>query len=227
MNGALALVLGFGFVARTPRAWPLAAAPVAIFVALLAVLGSLAVWGAASLGSSLVVHIALGVGLVLLAVLLAMALAQPLAGPFLDRLVALQEEALGLAPPPPEPFARSFARSLRVTFAGLLVALPLLALLTVVGLLVPPALVVTMPLKGLLSAALLAWDALDYPLSRRGWGVRERLRWMTERKGDVLGFGIAAAVLLLIPGAGLVAIPVGITGATRLSAEGASARVLR
>jgi CysZ protein len=107
-------------------------------------------------------------------------------------------------------------RALKVSLISLAVGLPLVAGLTVVGLLVPAAAVVTLPLKFVVSAILVAWDLLDYPLGRRGLGVGARLRWFGAHMGAVLGFGSFAAVVLFIPCAGLLLLPVGVAGATAL-----------
>ena len=65
----------------------------------------------------------------------------------------------------------SMWRSLQVTFTALLVGLPILAVLALVTFLAPPAAVVTIPLKFIGSALMIAWDFLDYPLSARGTTV--------------------------------------------------------
>jgi CysZ protein len=63
---------------------------------------------------------------------------------------------------------------------------------------------------------MLAWDLMDYPLSVRGAGVRVRLRWFSANFGAAMGFGISIALVFLVPGAGLLFLPAGVAGATRL-----------
>jgi CysZ protein len=76
--------------------------------------------------------------------------------------------------------------------------------------------VVTVPLKFLVGAWLLAWNFLDYPLSVRGCGVRHRLRWVFTHFGAVTAFGLVWAMLLIVPGIFLLILPMGVAGATRL-----------
>jgi CysZ protein len=78
---------------------------------------------------------------------------------------------------------------------------------------------VTVPLKFVVSALLIAWDLLDYPLSRRGLGVGARIAWLRRNLGATLGFGLAAAFLLVVPCAGLLVLPFGVAGAARLALE--------
>jgi uncharacterized protein involved in cysteine biosynthesis len=160
--------------------------------------------------------VAADVAVVLLAILAAVSLAQPLSGPALETLARRQEGALGARAWPEEPYLRGLWRGLRVNLTGLAVSGPLLGLLLLVDLLFPPAAVVTAPLKFLVSSALVGWDLLDYPLSVRGWRVRDRWRWIRAHHRPFLGFGMACAALLLIPGLGLLLLPVGAAGAARL-----------
>ena len=83
-------------------------------------------------------------------------------------------------------------------------------------LLVPLAVVVTLPIQ-LLSAALFsAYSMLDYPLTLRGVRIRKRFAFLLSEAAPVLGFGAACAVLFAIPLGGVVLLPVGVVAATRL-----------
>jgi uncharacterized protein involved in cysteine biosynthesis len=84
----------------------------------------------------------------------------------------------------------------------------------------PPASFVAQPLQFVVAALLAAWGFLDYPFSQRGVGVGARVRWIGLRFGAVLGFGLAAATMLLIPCVGFLVLPLGVAGAARLVAEG-------
>lgn len=148
-----------------------------------------------------------------------MSLAQPISGFALEAIARKQERALGGAEWPAPRFFAGVVRSLRVTSTALAMGLPVLALLALVSLVFPPAAVVTVPLKLLTAGWLAAYDLLDYPLSIRGEGVRARLLFMRANAPAVLGFGVAAAVVLLIPGMGLLLLPWGAAGATRLVVE--------
>ena len=96
------------------------------------------------------------------------------------------------------------------------VGLPILGLLALITALAPPAAAVTVPLKFYVTALLVAWDFLDYPLGQRGLGVRQRLSWIGAHVVAVSVFGMASAAVLLIPGVGLLMLPFGVAGATRL-----------
>jgi CysZ protein len=103
-----------------------------------------------------------------------------------------------------------------VTFTALLVGMPLLGALAVVDLFVPIAIVVTMPLKLLITALMVAWDLLDYPFSLRKMRVRERLAWVRANLRAVVTFGALGALGLMVPFVGLLVLPIGVAGATHL-----------
>lgn len=225
--GAGAFFEGLGFVVGTPRAWPRAIVPMATAMLLVGGLGAGGVWAAMAYA-----HHALGEGVgatllgtvlavagLLLALLVGVSLAQPLSGWALDGLVREQDRALGLPPCPEQPLGRAALRSLGSALLALAAGLPLVAGLTLVGWLVPPAAVVTLPLKFLVASLLLAWDLLDYPLGLRGAGLGARVGWCTRNLGAVLGFGLAAMVVFVVPGLGLLALPCGVAGAARLVAR--------
>jgi len=152
----------------------------------------------------------------LLSVVVAMSLAQPISGFALERIARAQDKRLGGREWPAEATLPSMLRSLQVTFTALAMGLPVLAALTVVSILVPPAAIVTVPLKFVVTALMIAWDFLDYPLSVRGVTVSGRLRFVGTHFWTVLGFGVAAGFVLLVPGIGLLLLPIGVAGATRL-----------
>jgi UDP-N-acetylmuramate--alanine ligase len=93
---------------------------------------------------------------------------------------------------------------------------PLIVALAIISALVPPAAVVTVPLKFVVSSLVIAWDLLDYPFGLRAMGVRARLGWMRENLGAVLLFGASTGALLLIPLLGLFVLPCGVVAATEL-----------
>lgn len=230
-DGLAAPWQGLAFVISTPGAWLPALVPMIVFVLLFAGCSALGVhfvergvepWlTSAHAGWTVVVvwlvRVLLWIGALIVGLLVALALAQPVSGPALEAIAKRQGRALGMAPPPDAP--GGFFRSLRVTMFGLLITLPIVLALTLVGVLVPPLAVVTVPLKFVVSALMLAWDLLDYPLSLRAAGVRARLAWFAANFGAALGFGVSIAIIFLIPGAGLLFLPAGVAGATRLVVE--------
>lgn len=232
-SGVRAFFGGVGYVTTTPSVWGWAAVPVLVATALFGAMGALASWGAEHVTDRLVADpssawaaggwllrvVLVLVGLVL-AFVLAMSLAQPLSGFALDAIVRRQEAALGGRTTwPSHGLVAGAVRSLRVSLTALALGLPVLAALSVVTLLFPPASVVTVPLKLAVTGLLAAYDVLDYPLSLRGEGVRARLAFMRAHFAAVLGFGLALAAVLLVPGAGLLVLPWGVAGAARLVAQ--------
>jgi hypothetical protein len=99
----------------------------------------------------------------------------------------------------------------------LICVVPLLGLLWIVELLVPPAMVLTLPIKLVVTSFALAWNLLDYPLTLRGVRMRERFLLFTRHKGACLGFGVAFALVFWIPcGCQIVLLPIGAAAATDL-----------
>ncbi len=153
------------------------------------------------------------------AMLLSVSLSKPLSGPALDVIVERHDASIGLPPAPPTSMLEAVSRALRVTLLGLVVSTPILIALTLVEFFVPPAAVVTLPMKAVVSALVVAWDLLDYPLGLRGLGARDRVRWVATNVGACLGFGAVAFAFLLVPLAGLLVLPFGVAGAARLVAD--------
>ncbi len=238
-DGLHAFFAGIGFVIGTPSVWPLAAVPVVLLLLLFCGGVVLEGWGAWELshrliepsgawgeaGAWLLTAVASLVGVVV-ALLVALCLAQPLSGFALERVAKKQTEALTGRRGPEVHFFSALFNALKVALATLFLAVSLLGTLLAVGLLFPPALVVTLPLKFLVTAWLLAWDFVDYPLSLRGFGLFARLGWVGRHFGAYTAFGLMWAAVLLIPGVALLLLPMGVAGATRLvvATEGAGQR---
>jgi uncharacterized protein involved in cysteine biosynthesis len=208
----------------TPRAWPLALVPALVFVGLetavaLAAWRYLKPWVDSGLGGGFWAWLA-SVGSVLLVIALGWAASLPLASalsaPALERIVAIVERDLGVVERAPLGFFAELGFGLRATALGLAVTVPAIVGLTLVELLAPPAVVVTTPLKLLVGALGLAWNLFDYPLTLRGMGVSERLRFASRHFSAVLGFGLAFTLGFWVPCFGLLMLPLGVAGATRL-----------
>ena len=214
---------------RTPRAWPLAAVPMAIAAVLIASLSFVAVGlvpravgdavGATSTWYGAVGRVVLELLAALAGVLLALVagalLAQPLSSPALERLIRLTEASLGLPPRAKTSFLVDAWRSLRGALIGLS-AVPIVLGLTAFELAVPGSTWVVLPLKLFVSGVLVSWDLLDYPLGVRDLRLRDRLRWMVTHEAEVLGFGLSLACVFLVPCVQIVLLPAGVVGATLL-----------
>ncbi|MDF2698241.1 MAG: Sulfate transport system protein cysZ, partial [Labilithrix sp.] len=190
LDGVGAFFGGLGFIVGRPAMWSLALIPALIATVLFFGLGTLAIWGGTNLAHHALwdpgdgtwttagiwaLRVVFWLVGIIVAFLVAISLAQPLSGFALEAIARKQELALGGRQWPDQPFIASTLRSLRVTFTALAVSLPLLAILTLITLLFPPASVVTIPLKFLVTGLAVAYDFLDYPLGLRGVGVRARL----------------------------------------------------
>ncbi len=232
-SGLRAFVGGIGFVLGTPSVWGYALVPIAMVLALASGLTVLGIWGAAqtsntifgsSTGSwaqlgSWTLTIFLALVAITFAILLSLCLAQPLSGFALEAIVSAREKALtGWAAPRPG-VLESTLRGMRIALLTLGVAVPIFGILFAINFFFPPALVVTVPLKFLLCAWLLAWNFLDYPLGIHRLGLRARLRWVMRHFDAFCAFGLAWAVLALVPGILLVLLPMGVAGAAELVVE--------
>ena len=62
-------------------------------------------------------------------------------------------------------------------------------------------------------------DFLDVPLSARGLTLREKLNLLWKYKLWAFGFGLAGYLMLFVPVVNLLALPVGIIGATLLTSR--------
>lgn len=229
-DGLRSLFSGFSFIVSTPDVWHLAIVPVAIGLVLTLTLGWAAValippliqslFGAPSGALLGVLAVLAKVAATLLAILLAalvgFGLAQPLSGPALERIVRRVEAGLGAPPWPPTSALDDIVRSLQSTLVGAAFGAPLLIALTVVGLIFPPLVVITVPLKVLVTAVLITWDLCDYPLSIRGLPIGQRVSLLARNGGAVLGFGLGLGLLALIPCSLLIVLPAGVAGAARL-----------
>jgi CysZ protein len=229
-DGLRSLFAGVNFVLSNPSVWPLALVPIAIAIALLsglawATLAFIPPYIGKLLGHSGGFGFKLLAGLIkfaataaalLVAALLSFGLAQPLSGPALERLVRRVESSMGAPPWPPTSLFADISRSLQSVLVGYAFGLPILAVLFIIGAIFPPAVVVTFPLKLLVTAILITWDLCDYPLSIRGIRVGDRVSFLKRNVRAVLGFGLGLALLSLIPCALLIILPSGVAGAARL-----------
>jgi len=228
-DGVGAFFGGLGFIVSKPSMWGWALIPTMVATFLFGTFGALGVWGGDHLAERLLsnsggwssagfwfLRIVFWIAAVAISFLISISLAQPISGFALDAIARRQEVALGGRTWPDQPFFASAIRSLGVTFTALAVSLPLLLLLSAITFLFPPASIVTIPLKFLVTGLAIAYDFLDYPLGLRGAGVRSRVAFIADHFSAVLGFGVAAALLLLVPFLGLILLPFGVAGAARL-----------
>lgn len=230
-GGAGVLFRSFGFVVGRPRLWPAALVPVGVLVALSAASAAAAViwvrpalrqawgaptsawtrWGAEAGAWAAVVAVA-GLGLIA-----AFVAAPPLSAPALERIVLARERALGVPERLPLGFWRGLACGIQAQVFGLAGVVLALVGIGILEILAPPAVVLTMPLRWVVSALALAWNLLDYPLTLRGWSMRARWAAMRRHAAACFGFGLAFAALFSIPCFSLLMLPIGVAGAAELT----------
>ncbi len=83
-----------------------------------------------------------------------------------------------------------------------------------IGIIFPP---IGAPAGIAVAVFLCGLDFFDIPLSARGLPLGRKLRVIFGNKALALGFGIAAYLMLLVPGLNLLSLPVGVVGATLLT----------
>lgn len=233
--GLLSVFRGAVYLARTPATWPRAVVPALVFLvlfsgglalsvgvlrpALLTWLGAAPVDAAAfdwrAVGTEALAWLAtlLAVGL---GAVLALLLAPPLSSPALEGIVALRERDLGAPAREASSFWHELLCGLRAQLFGALLLGPLALLTWAGGLLVPAAAPVLVPLSLLGTSFGIAWNLLDYPLTLRGVGARERFRFLRRHLPVCLGFGAGFAVVFWVPCLSLLLLPVGVAGATEV-----------
>jgi CysZ protein len=229
-DGLAAFFAGIGFVITTPGVWLYALVPVTLLLVLACggcVGGGIGAWETAfhivgeeagtwgKVGGWLLT-VLLGLLFIALGLLASLALAQPLSGFALDAIVHAQERALTGRAFPKAPFLVCAWNALRVALLSFALAAPLLVLLFLIGLIFPPAAVVTVPLKFLVCGWMLAWDFFDYPLTMRRLGMGERIEWMGRHFLAFTAFGLAWALVIVVPGVVLLLLPMGVAGATQM-----------
>ena len=238
VTGFFAPFQGLFFILSHSSTWLRALIPALVFTILLFTFSILSVWGMHLATAPLIenqasrwarfgiwlLRLVLYVVAICFSLIVALTTAQPISSPALESLVRAQERALKYPNRPEEAFCASVWRSIRIALLSLLASFAIFFVLTVVEIFVPPAVVITTPLKFITTGFVLAYDIIDYPLSLHMLGIRERTPWFRHYLWAILGFGLSMELLFLIPGAFLLLLPAGVCGATRLvvAAERAS-----
>lgn len=227
-DGVRALWFGVDFLARHRELWQVAAVPALLTIVLSvgfgiggSVLAATAVLHQSAIESDALLWLLAflaGVGAFGLGLLLGISLAVPLSGAALERIARAVCTELNL-PLPEVSGVGAALSSLGAVASGLLLGMPAVLLLTLVGLLVPPLAVVTVPLKIAVLALLVTWDVADHTFALYGMGLREREKWMRANLNAVLSFGWLAGLLLCVPLVGLLCLPAGVAGAAHLVAQ--------
>jgi CysZ protein len=232
--GVRAFFSGIGFVLTTPRVWPYAIVPAFIMLVLsigLSIAGFYGVgwltdWifgedrGTWSTIGYWTVKVVLWICALLLALLGGLSLAQPLSSFALEAIARIREERMTGRPAPNPPFIASLLSSLQVAVATLVLGGVVITGLFILDIVFPPAMIVTVPLKFLVTAWLLAWNFVDYPLGLRQAGMGRRCGWVCRHFSAFTVFGLLWSLIVIIPGVVLLILPMGVAGATTLVVEG-------
>lgn len=220
VQGFTAFFSGVRLLIRHPGLLTLSVIPVLLTVALLIALAAASGWIVGTLlghqaSQVRVTAEALAVVLALfLGYLIYLPLARVLLAPFSEALSrkAFSFLKVGQAPATRLVWTRAIAEGLK------LVALQAVVWIVVVmlGVLMPPVGAGI----GLVAAVLFAGlDFLDIPLSVKGNSLKEKLKFLMSSPGVTLGFGLAAYLLLFIPVVNVLALPIGVVGATKLISD--------
>lgn len=158
-----------------------------------------------------------GIGVAMVACIAA---ANLIAAPFNDALSEVVEQLETGRPSPPFSLARlgrDLARTLRLELLKLALYVAVIAPLWLLSWLLPGiGQLVYIVFASVFSALYLAIDYLDWPASRRGLRVRERISLLTVRPMMTFGFGCAVTVCLFVPLLNLLFMPLAVAGGTRL-----------
>ena len=174
------------------------------------------------------VALLVGAGLGMLA---CVAAANLIAAPFNDALSEVVEELETGRPSPRfslRRLLRDLGRTLRLELLKLSLYLCVLVPLWILSWLLPgPGQLLYVLFATAFSALYLAIDYLDWPASRRGMRVRERMALLGVRPLMTFGFGCAVAVCLFVPLLNLLFMPLAVAGGTRLFLDLESYRAQR
>jgi len=219
-RGFTAFFSGLRLLIRHPGLLALSAVPVLLTVALLIAIAAASGWIVGTLlghqASQVRVTVeAFAVVLALfLGYLIYLPLARVLLAPFSE---ALSRKTFSFLKPE-QAHATRLVWS-RAMLEGLkMVALQIVIWIVVVtvGAVIPPIGAVI----GLAAAVFFAGlDFLDIPLSVRGYRLGDKLKLLMSRAGVTIGFGVAAYLLLFIPVINVLALPIGVVGATKLLSD--------
>lgn len=142
------------------------------------------------------------------------------AAPFNDALSEAIEERETNTPSPPFSLSRflsDLARTLSLELLKLSAFIAIMMPLTIFSWLVPGVgHVVSAVVGSFFTASYFALDYTDWPASRRGLGVRQRLSLFSARPWLMVGFGVAVWGCLFVPILNLAFMPIAVAGGTRL-----------
>lgn len=227
--GFRALFAGFRRLSKLPKSYPYALVPALVFTGLevgfvALSLRVLSPWvhralsgqsAVQNFGASALSWLSVAAGSVI-GWFFAALLTPLVSAPALERIVGLVEADIGAPPRRELGMLGEFACGLRATALGVALFVPPVFALTLLEFALPVVTVITTPLKLALGALGISWNLLDYPLSLRGIGARDRVAFVKAHGASALGFGAAFALSFWLPCCGILLLPVGVAAATEL-----------
>ena len=223
-----------GFIAEHPRLAPLCLAPVAAAALLLfgSVIGSsrFASWAATSVAGhgvlAGVIYYLLMIFVVFAVIYFGLVIAVSIAAsPFCSMLSERVEAIESGEPPPKLPLATVLGFALLDTWHSILRAVVYLMLtlsLSMIGMIcalsavLSPVAMALVALQFVITCWFIAYDFLDYPLSRRGIDFAGKFAYVEKHRAESLGFGFTVGLLLLVPLLNVLVAPVAAVGAARM-----------
>jgi len=177
--------------------------------------------GPAKAGLSLIGGV-LFVAISAISLLAAFLVANILASPFLDVLAHRVElietgRVVDDAPTGLLGSVSDIARSLREELKKTLFFLAVVGILSLVGLLIPGAQLLTGPAIIAFAIFFLPLDYASYALDRRRLSFRDKQHWLGSNKPAMVGFGASAFVICTVPGVNMLALPLLVVGGTLLA----------
>lgn len=123
---------------------------------------------------------------------------------------------------PPQPFSttlreagRGVLHAIARAFVYLLISLPL----SLFNMIFPPLAPVILCGQFVVTSYFLAYDFLDYPLSRRCAGFGQKWKFIDEHRAESLGFGFMLGLIFLFPVINVLMAPFAAAGAAILHAD--------
>ncbi|MGE0872107.1 MAG: EI24 domain-containing protein [Kofleriaceae bacterium] len=227
-RGAGDTLRGAAYLARNPRLWPWVIAPAVVALVLLVIVAgwllSVASAPIAAVSAWLpgewldnVLRIIATIIVAVLGVSVFVSVASLIAGPFNEMLSERVEARVTGAPSPPFSvlgFVVDLVVGITHAARRIVRYLILLALLLVVALVPAIGPVLATVGSAYVTAQFAAYDAHDAVFARKRWRYRDKVEYLRVRRWRSLGFGGPIALLLLVPGANVVALAIGATAAT-------------
>ncbi len=110
---------------------------------------------------------------------------------------------------------KDMLRGTLIALRNLTIELALIALFGLLGLLIGPFTLLTVPFLWLVSAYYFGFSMMDYTCERKKMSIKEGIQFIKSKRSFALGIGVVYALLDMVPIVGLMIAPInGVVGAT-------------